>query len=237
MLLKAAAAWRLPDKDKGPGVVSLRTVVLLSGTGTNFQAILDRVASGGLNLEVVAALSDRPHAQGLERARKAGLTAIGIPRSDFHDPRSWWDAIGGRLRSMAADLLVLAGFMRILPSDLCEEYRGRALNIHPSLLPRYPGLHTYRRVLKAGDPWHGATVHYVTSDLDNGPRIAQARVSVSREDDEASLQSRIQACEHVLYPRVLEWIAEGRLTMSKSHAILDERELRNPIVFEEQELL
>ena len=217
--------------------MSLRTVVLLSGTGTNFQAILDRVASGTLNLDVVAALSDRPDAQGLERARTAGLAALGIPRSDFSDPRSWWDAVGGRLRSMAADLLVLAGFMRILPPDLCEEYRGRAVNIHPSLLPLYPGLHTYRRVLKAGDSWHGTTVHFVTSDLDNGPRIAQARVSVSREDDEASLQSRIQACEHVLYPRVLEWIAEGRLTMSKSHAILDERELKNPIVFEEQELL
>ena len=217
--------------------MSLRTVVLLSGTGSNFQAILDRVASGGLNLEVVAALSDRPEAPGLERARKAGQAAIGIPRSDFPDPRSWWDAIGGRLRSMGAELLVLAGFMRILPPDLCEEYRGRALNIHPSLLPRYPGLHTYRRVLKAGDPWHGATVHFITSDLDNGPRIAQARVSVSRQDDEASLQSRIQACEHVLYPRVLEWMAEGRLAMSESHAILDERELKKPIVFDEQELL
>ncbi len=217
--------------------MSLRTVVLLSGTGSNFQAILDRVAAGGLNLEVVGALSDRPEAQGLERARKAGLAAIGMPRSDYADPRSWWDAAAGRLRSMSADLLVLAGFMRILPPDLCKEYRGRALNIHPSLLPRYPGLHTYRRVLKAGDAWHGATVHFVTSDLDQGPRIAQARISVSPEDDEASLQSRVQACEHVLYPRVLEWIAKGRLAMGDGHAVLDERELIDPIVFEEQELL
>ena len=217
--------------------MSFRTVVLLSGTGTNFQAILDCVTAGTLDIKVIGALSDQPHAQGLERARKAGLAAYGMPRSDYPDSQSWWDGIGMRLRSMNAELLVLAGFMRILPPDMCQEYKGRVLNIHPSLLPRYPGLHTYRRVLEAGDPWHGTTVHFVTSDLDQGPPIAQARVRVSREDDEASLQTRIQACEHVLYPRVLEWIAQGRLAMGESQSILDQQKLNDPIVFEEQELL
>ena len=217
--------------------MSLRTVVLLSGSGTNFQAILDQATSGTLDLEVIAALSDQPAARGLDRARKAGLAAIAMPRSNYADPQAWWDAIGERLRSMTAELLVLAGFMKILPPDLCEEYKGRAFNIHPSLLPRYPGLHTYGRVLEAGDPWHGTTVHFVTADLDNGPPVAQARVPVTDQDDEASLKARVQACEHVLYPRVLDWISRGRLTMGDSRAILDGRELIEPVVFEEQELL
>ncbi len=217
--------------------MSLRTAILLSGTGTNFQSIVDRVRSGKLDIEVVAALSDSPGARGLERARAAGIPAIGLPPSDFPDGRSWWDAFAGRLRRCAADLLVLAGFMRILPDAMCEEYRGRALNLHPSLLPGYRGLHTHRRVLEARESWHGTTVHFVTRKLDSGPLIAQARLKVSAEDNEASLKDRVQACEHVLYPRVLEWMANGRLSMGESRAILDGGELPQPVVFEERELL
>ena len=117
--------------------MSLRTVVLLSGTGTNFQAIVDRAASGPLDIELVATLSDRPDAQGLERARRAGIPAIAMPRGEFPDARSWWGGIAARLRALSPDVLVLAGFMRILPSELCEEYAGQVLNIHPSLLPRH----------------------------------------------------------------------------------------------------
>lgn len=217
--------------------MSLRTAVLLSGAGTNFQAILDRVASGNLNLEIIAALSDRPDAGGLARARKAGLPAIGMPRSEYADRESWWNAIGARLDSLSAELLVLAGFMRILPPALCERFRGHALNIHPSLLPRHRGLDTYRRALEAGDSWHGTTVHFVAPRLDSGPPIAQARVGVTSRDGEASLRARVQACEHVLYPRVLKWMAQGRLAMGKGRAILDQRELTRPILFEERELL
>ena len=217
--------------------MSLRTVVLLSGTGTNFQAILDRAASGSLDIEPVGALSDRPEAQGLERARRAGIPAIAMPRGDFPDARSWWEEIAARLRALSPDVLVMAGFMRILPSELCREYKGRVLNIHPSLLPRFPGLNTYRRVLAAGDRWHGTTVHFVTEDLDAGPRVAQARIRVGRGDDEDSLRARVQACEHVLYPRVLEWMSQGRLAMSARHATLDGSDLIEPVVFEEKELL
>ena len=216
--------------------MSLRTVVLLSGTGTNFQAILDRAASGSLDIEPVGALSDRPEAQGLERARRAGIPAIAMPRGDFPDARSWWDEIAARLRALSPDVLVMAGFMRILPSELCREYKGRVLNIHPSLLPRFPGLNTYRRVLAEGDRWHGTTVHFVTEDLDAGPRVAQARIRVGRGDDEDSLRARVQACEHVLYPRVLEWMSQGRLAMSARHATLDGSDLIEPVVFEEKEL-
>ena len=113
--------------------------------------------------------------------------------------------------ALSPDVLVLAGFMRILPPELCREYKGRVLNIHPSLLPRFPGLNTYRRVLAAGDRWHGTTVHFVTEDLDAGPRVAQARIRVGRGDGEDTLRARVQACEHVLYPRVLEWMSQGRL--------------------------
>lgn len=217
--------------------MSLRTVVLLSGTGTNFQAILDRTASEALDIEPVGALSDRLDAPGLERARRAGIPAIAMPRSDFPEARSWWDAIAARLRALSPDVLVLAGFMRILPPDLCREYKGRALNIHPSLLPRHPGLNTYRRVLAEGDRWHGTTVHFVTEDLDAGPRIAQARIPVGRADEEETLRARVHACEHVLYPRVLEWMSQGRLAMGARHAILDGSELTEPVVFEEGELL
>lgn len=217
--------------------MSLRTVILLSGTGTNFQAILDHACSQSPDIEVVAALSDQPRAQGLDRARAAGLPGIAITRVEFADARSWWRAIAARLRKLTPGVLVLAGFMRILPDELCREYKGRILNIHPSLLPRFPGLNTYRRVLAAGERWHGTTVHFVTEELDAGPRIAQARVQVGGDDDEVSLRSRVQACEHVLYPRVLEWMAEGRLAMSGSRATLDGRELIEPMVFEEEELL
>ena len=215
----------------------MRTVVLLSGTGTNFQAILDRAASGEPDIDPVAALSDRIEAQGLERARQAGIPAIAVPRSEFPDARSWWDEIAARLRSLAPDVLALAGFMRILPPQLCRKYRGRVLNIHPSLLPKYPGLDTYRRVLAEGGRWHGTTVHFVTEDLDAGPRIAQARIRVGRKDGEDSLRARVQACEHVLYPRVLEWMSHGRLAMSGRHAMLDGSELIEPVMFEEGELL
>ncbi|MYA30049.1 MAG: phosphoribosylglycinamide formyltransferase [Gammaproteobacteria bacterium] len=217
--------------------MSLRTVVLLSGTGTNFQAILDRAASDAVDVEPVGALSDRPGAQGLERARRAGIPAIAVPRGKFPDARSWWDGIAARLRTLSPDVLVLAGFMRILPPELCREYKGRVLNIHPSLLPRFPGLNTYRRVLAAGDRWHGTTVHFVTEDLDAGPRVAQARIRVGRGDDEDSLRARVQACEHVLYPRVLEWMSQDRLAMGARHAILDGSELSEPVVFEEGQLL
>ena len=215
----------------------MRTVVLLSGTGTNFQAILDRRAAGSLAIEPVGALSDRLDAQGLKRARHAGIPAIAMPRGDFPDVRSWWDEIAVRLRALSPDVLVLAGFMRILPPELCREYKGRVLNIHPSLLPRFPGLNTYRRVLAAGDRWHGTTVHFVTEDLDAGPRVAQARIRVGSGDDPDTLRARVQACEHVLYPRVLEWMAQGRLTMGARHAILDGSELSEPVVFEEGQLL
>lgn len=217
--------------------MSLRTVILLSGAGTNFQAILDRSSSDSTDIRVVAALSDQPRARGLDRARAAGVPAIAMPRSDFADTRSWWRAIAARLRELTPGVLVLAGFMRILPDDLCAEYTGRVLNIHPSLLPRFPGLDTYRRALEAGDRWHGTTVHFVTEKLDAGPRIAQARIRVGRDDNESSLRSRVQACEHVLYPRVLEWMAQGRLAMSGARATLDGRELIEPMVLEEEELL
>lgn len=216
--------------------MSLRTVVLLSGTGTNFQAILDRAASGALDIEPVGALSDRIDAQGLERARRAGIPAIAMPRGDFPDARSWWEGIAARLRTLSPDVLVLAGFMRILPPELCREYKGQVLNIHPSLLPKYTGLNTYRRVLAEGDLWHGTTVHFVTEDLDAGPRVAQARIRVGRGDGEDSLCARVQACEHVLYPRVLEWMSQGRLTMGARHAILDGSELNEPVVFDERQL-
>ena len=217
--------------------MGLRTVVLLSGKGTTFQAILDRAASGSLDIDLSGVLSDRSEAQGLERARRAGIPAIAMRRGDFPDACSWWNAIAERMRALTPEVLVLAGFMRILPGDLCKEYAGRVLNIHPSLLPKYPGLNTYRKVLEAGDCWHGTTVHFVTGELDAGPPIAQARIRVGGGEGEDALRARVQACERVLYPRVLEWMSQGRLAMGARHAILDGSDLIEPVMFEEEELL
>ena len=217
--------------------MGLRTVVLLSGAGTTFQAILDRAASGLLEVDLAGVISDRSEAQGLERARRAGVPAIAMPRGDFPDACAWWDTMAERLRALTPDVLVLAGFMRILPRELCKEYAGRALNIHPSLLPKYPGLNTYRKVLEAGDCWHGTTVHFVTGELDAGPPIAQARVRVGPGDGEDTLRARVQACERVLYPRVLEWMSHGRLATGARHATLDGSDLIEPVMFEEEDLL
>ncbi len=209
-----------------------RTVVLASGSGTNLQAIIDQARRGTLDIRLHAVVSDRPEAGALARARDAGVEARVVDYQDGR-PRAACDAaLGALLRTLDPELVVLAGFMRILPPDVVDAWPGRMLNIHPSLLPRYPGLHTYRRALAAGDSHHGSTVHFVIPALDAGPGILQYRIAIRPGDDEASLRRRVLAGEHLIYPQAIGWVATGRCTMRAGAAWLDGERLDAPLTID-----
>ncbi len=204
----------------------LRLAVLISGRGSNLLAIDDACRSGALQARIVLVASDRA-APGIDAASARGLAAAVIEAREFHDRGAHDDALRAAIDASGADLVVLAGYMRILSAAFVAHYSGRLLNIHPSLLPRHKGLHTHRRVLEAGEREHGASVHYVTAELDGGPVVLQARVPVQPGDDVATLSARVQACEHTIYPRVLQWIASGRLVY-RDGPVLDGEPLRTP---------
>ncbi|MEE9142347.1 MAG: phosphoribosylglycinamide formyltransferase [Gammaproteobacteria bacterium] len=211
---------------------ALRLVVLISGGGTNLQSIIDRTQSDKLNAVVAGVVSSRADAFGLERAERAGIPTAVLTAVDHPDRESYDQALAQCVADFDAELIALAGFMRILTAPFVDAYSGRLLNIHPSLLPRYRGMNTYRRVLENGDPVHGTSVHFVTLDLDAGPLIAQARVAVRDDDDEASLSARVQATEHILYPRVIGWCADDRLCMHDGRVSLDGEYLSGPVQFD-----
>lgn len=200
-----------------------RIVVLISGSGSNLQALIDKLdRQYG---EIVAVLSNRPDAYGLERARRAGIDTLVLDHKDYADRESFDRAMIAELDELAPDLLILAGFMRILTTEFVSHFQGRLLNIHPSLLPKYKGLHTHKRALEAGDSEHGATVHFVTEELDGGPLVVQARVPVIPGDTPDSLAERVQHQEHVLYPLTMNLFASGRLRLIDGRACLDNQPL------------
>lgn len=205
-----------------------RLVVLISGTGRNLQAIMDAIAAGCLRAQLAAVISNRDDAYGLERARRAGIPALALPSSGL-DREAYDAALAGHIDTYSPDMLALAGFMRILSAGFVQRYRGRMLNIHPSLLPKYRGLHTHERVLAAGERWHGASVHFVTDELDGGPVVLQGRVRVRVDDDTATLAQRVMnEVEMHIYPRALAWLADGRLRMVDGAAWLDGERLDAP---------
>lgn len=208
----------------------LPVAVLVSGFGSNLQALLDAADAGRLNVEFRLVASDRPEAPGLKRARRAGLPTVALPPDDFADRLAWNAALDATLHESGAELVVLAGFMRVLAADLVRTWQGRMLNVHPSLLPLHRGLHTHRRALQAGDRMHGTSIHFVTEELDGGPVILQARVPVLPGDSEASLNARVQAREHEVYPRVVQWIADGWLEWRDGGPWLFGRRLLEPVV-------
>lgn len=218
------------------GATRLRVAVLVSGNGSNLQALLDQRDAAAPGYDVVGVVSDRPGVFALERATRAGIPAITVDYRACGGREAFARRLGEELDALQPALVVLAGFMRILPAELVNRYRGRMLNVHPSLLPKYPGLDTYRRVLEAGDPWHGTTVHYVTPDLDAGPAILQYRLAVTPGDTEASLRERVQRGEHRIYPQVVHWIAVGRVGMKDGGVLLDGRALTEPVTVDEDRL-
>lgn len=209
------------------------TVVLVSGSGTNLQALIDRVRQGRLPIRIEAVVSDVTDAFGLERARNAGIPALAVDYRAFPDRAAAERALAAALADIDPEIVILAGFMRILPDDIVQTYTGRMLNVHPSLLPKYRGLHTYERVLEAGDTWHGTTVHFVVPELDAGPSIIQYRVSVRPGDDEASLRERVQHGEYQIYPQAIGWLASGRLSLKDGAAWLDGAPLDEPVQVDE----
>lgn len=208
----------------------LPVAVLVSGFGSNLQALLDAKDHGRLNVEFRLVASDRPEVPGLKRARRAGLATAALPPDDCADRAAWNDALATALRESGAELVVLAGFMRVLGAELVRAWQGRMLNVHPSLLPLHRGLHTHRRALQAGDRMHGASIHFVTEELDGGPVILQARVPVLAGDTEERLAARVQAREHEVYPRVVQWIADGWLEWRDDGPWLFGRRLAEPVV-------
>lgn len=206
-----------------------RAVVVLSGQGTNFRALHDATLRGDLPLDLVAVASDRAHAPGLALARERGVRALALDPKAYADRGAFDLALAAAIDAEAPDWVFLAGYMRILSAPFVTRFAGRLLNIHPSLLPEYPGLHTHRRALADGREVHGCTVHFVTAELDGGPPIAQSRVRVERGDTEETLSARVQVAEHILYPTVARWAAQGRLRWNGGRPELDSAPLVHPV--------
>ena len=199
----------------------LGIVVLISGRGTNLQAIIDAIADGTLPVDLKAVISNEPGAPGIARARAAGYETAVVHHRDFAGRERFDAALAGAIDRFGAEIVVLAGFMRILTPGFVRRYAGRIINIHPSLLPEFPGLDTHARAIEAGASVHGATVHFVTERLDGGPIIAQGRVPVFPRDDADTLAARVLEREHVIVPRVLRWLAERRVELAGGRVLVD----------------
>ena len=202
----------MPEQPSG------RIAVLISGRGSNLQAFIEACKTGQLPAQICLVVSNRADAAGLQCARDAGIEVACIAHTDYADREGFDAALVARLQQAQPDLVVLAGFMRILTPVFITPFAGRLLNIHPSLLPKYPGLHTHQRAIDAGDSEAGSTVHFVTPELDGGPPVLQARVAVGANDTAYSLAQRVLSVEHAIYPLAALWFLQGRLTLDQQGA-------------------
>ena len=188
-----------------------KLVILISGRGSNMEAVVRACARERWPAQVAAVIASRPDAAGLAFAASQGIATAVVDHRQYPDREAFDAALAAQIDGFAPDLVLLAGFMRVLTTSFVDRYAGRMLNIHPSLLPSFPGLKTHQQALDAGVRLHGASVHFVTSQLDHGPIVAQAAVPVLAGDDAATLAARVLAAEHILYPRAVRWFVEGRL--------------------------
>ncbi len=202
-----------------------RIVVLVSGEGSNLQALIDACQQGRINAQISAVFSNKSAAYGLERARLADIPAQALDVKAYEDRAAFDMALADAIEAYQPDLVVLAGYMRILTADFVQRFAGRMINIHPSLLPKYPGLHTHRQAIDNQDDEHGTSVHFVTEQLDGGPVILQAKVPVFSDDSEDDLVARVQTQEHNIYPLVVSWFVEGRLSLKNDQVLLDNNPL------------
>ncbi|SUB83342.1 Phosphoribosylglycinamide formyltransferase [Pragia fontium] len=200
-------------------------VVLISGSGSNLQAIIDACRNGQINGNIKAVFSNVPEAYGLVRAQQAGIATELVESKYFASRTDYELVLADTIDRYTPDLIVLAGYMRILSPTFVNLYTGKLLNIHPSLLPKYPGLHTHRQALDNGDSEHGATIHFVTEELDGGPIILQAAIPITPQDSEAEVIKKVQQQEHRIYPLVVGWFMQGRLAMRDGKAWMDNHPL------------
>lgn len=205
----------------------MKIAVLVSGNGSNLQALIDARLSG----QIVGVLSNKADAYALERAQNANIATAVISHKDFPSRADFDEAMHQQLMAWQADIVILAGFMRILTANFVDKWQGKMLNIHPSLLPAYKGVNTHQRVLNTGDRLHGCTVHFVTSELDAGQAIAQSAIEVKEHDNVASLAERVHKLEHLIYPQVAEWLCNGQLTWKDGQAYFRNQILEHPIRF------
>jgi len=210
---------------------ALPIVVLISGSGSNLQAIIDAIQKEGLPVEIRAVISNRPDAFGLERARAANIPAEVIDHKAFNSRAEYEVELQKLIDQHEPALIVLAGYMRILGNAFVDHYQGRMLNIHPSLLPAFPGLDTHQRALDAAVTEHGASIHFVTNELDGGPVILQASVPLLPNDDAQTLAKRVYVQEHQIYPLAIRWFAESRLTMNAGEVLFEQKPLNTPIQY------
>jgi phosphoribosylglycinamide formyltransferase 1 len=208
----------------------LPLAVLISGRGSNMAAIAHACASGRIEARIAQVIADRPEAAGIALAQQLGLPVLTVARTDFLSREAYEHALGEVIEASGARLVVLAGYMRILSPDFARRYAGALLNIHPALLPKFRGLHTHERALQAGEREHGASVHFVTGELDAGPVVLQARVPVLPDDSVERLSARVQRQEHIIYPKVIGWIAAGRVQLQGEVVYVDGRPLSQPLV-------
>ncbi len=205
----------------------MRIAVLVSGKGSNLQALIDANLSG----QIIGVLSNKADAYALERAKKANIATAVVSHKDFPNRESFDEAMHQQLLAWQIDLVILAGFMRILTPSFVSQWQGKMLNIHPSLLPYYKGVNTHQRVLNTGDRFHGCTVHFVTAELDAGQSIAQSAIEVHLNDTVETLAQRVHKLEHFIYPQVTEWLCNGQLTWRDGQAFFNQKPLERPIQF------
>jgi len=209
----------------------LQLAILISGNGSNLQSIIDAIELGKLNAQIRAVISNNSEAYGLVRATKHGLNTWVIDHRDFHDRDQFDTVLQHYLESVEVDYIVLAGFMRILGPDIIKAFENRILNIHPSLLPAYKGLNTHQRALDDGAAQHGVSIHVVTAELDDGPIICQAKYPIESGDRVEELQTRGHQLEHQMYPQVLRWLSDNRLTIDGGQLFYEQALLEQPIPF------
>jgi phosphoribosylglycinamide formyltransferase-1 len=216
-------------------IASAKAAILISGGGSNLQSIIDASLGGQINVDIAVVVSNVVDAGGLARAESAGIATECIVNGDFADRESFDRALIDVLDSYNPDIVILAGFMRILSPVFVNRFAGRLLNIHPSLLPAYPGLHTHQRVIDAGESFHGCTVHFVTEELDGGPSIIQGRVSVDADDTAETLAARVLVVEHKIYPIAADLLARGRVRFDGTESTLDGKPMVGPVAYREDD--
>ncbi|MDH5432756.1 MAG: phosphoribosylglycinamide formyltransferase [Gammaproteobacteria bacterium] len=207
-----------------------KLAILISGSGSNLQSFIDAISENSLQAEIALVLSNNADAYGLERAKLAGIKNLVISHTDYESRESFDEALAEEIKKHSIDFIILAGFMRILSPDFINQFKDKILNIHPSLLPKYPGLHTHRRAIENADEYHGTSIHLVNEELDGGPLIAQAHLKLNIQNDEAEVMKAVQKLEHQLYPAVVNLLVQDKIRIKADGIYYDNKKIDKPLL-------